>query len=282
MPEEGGCPRESVLAELWRRCGVSSRAKEDDGSAGHRSVASKVVALLDAFGPGATELSLNELSRRSGLATSTAYRHANELVVLGFLEPGQRGGYRVGLRLWEVGSLARRGLALRELAGPYMLDLYEATHENVHLAVLDGYEALYILKTTGRLSIPVKAKEARRLPLHATGVGKVLLAYSPQEFVEQVIARGLTGFTPSTIVVPETLRRALADVQRNGYAFSAEEMTLGTMSVAAPIRDAGGRVTAALSLVSRSRRPDVQRLAPAVRTAALGISREVSASAAPS
>jgi DNA-binding IclR family transcriptional regulator len=247
----------------------------DADAGGRRSVASKVVAILDAFQPGATEMSLNELSRRSGLATSTAYRHANELVEGGLLEPGQHGGYRIGLRLWEIGSLARRGLALRDLAAPYMLDLYEATHENVHLAVLDGYEALYILKTTGRRSVPVKAREARRLPLHATGVGKVLLAHAAPDVVDHVISRGLHGFTPHTIVVPETLRRTLADVRRKGYAYSAQEMTLGTMSVAAPIQDATGAVMAALSLVSRPSRPDVQRLAPAVRTAALGISREV-------
>ena len=239
-------------------------------------MASKVVAVLDAFQPGATELSLNELSRRSGLATSTAYRHANELLERGLLEPGEHGGYRIGLRRWEIGSLARRGLALRDLAAPYMLDLYEATHENVHLAVLDGYEALYVLKTTGRRSVPVKAKEARRLPLHATGVGKVLLAHSTQEFVEDVLSRGLSSFTSHTIVVPETLRRSLADIRRKGYAHSAEEMSLGTMSVAAPIHDATGAVAAALSVVSRSSRADVQRLAPAVRTAALGIGREMS------
>src|SRR5689334_6926782 len=118
---------------------------EDPARGGRRTVASKVVAILHAFRPAMPEMSLNELATRTGLAPSTPYRHANELVELGVLEHGDKGGYRIGLLLWEVGSLARRGLALRELAAPYMLDLYEATHENVHLAVLDGYEALYIL-----------------------------------------------------------------------------------------------------------------------------------------
>lgn len=242
----------------------------------HRSVASKIVAILDAFRPDATELSLNQLAARSGLPVSTAYRHASELVELKVLEPGERGGYRIGLRLWEVASLAERGLSVREMALPYMLDLYEATHENVHLAVLDGYEALYVEKTTGRESAPVKSREARRLPLHATGVGKVLLAYAPEALVHEVIERGLTGFTPHTIVAPAQLLRTLADVRRNGFARSQEELTLGTVSVAAPVRDGKGEVRAALSIVGRSSRIDPARLAPAVKTAALGISRRYS------
>jgi DNA-binding IclR family transcriptional regulator len=239
----------------------------------HPSVASKVVAVLDAFRPSTTEMSLNELARRSGLPTSTAYRHATDLVALGMLEPGERGGYRIGLRLWEIASLAGRGLSIRETAAPYLLDLYEATHENVHLAVLDGHEALYVAKTTGRRSVPAVTKEARRQPLHATGVGKVLLAHAPDGFVREVIAAGLPAFTQHTIVAPAHLLRALEAVRRNGFASSAEELTLGTVSVAAPIHDEAGQVVAAVSLVGHSTRAEIDRLAPAVRTAAFGISR---------
>ena len=240
---------------------------------GRPSVASKIVAILDAFRPSTSEMSLNQLAGRSGLAVSTAYRHANELVELGILEAGKRGGYRIGLRLWEIASLAERGLPVREVALPYMLDLYEATHENVHLAVLDGHEALYVEKTKGRDSISIKSREARRLPLHATGVGKVLLAYAPEEFVAEVIARGLTGFTPHTIVAPAQLLRTLAEIRESGFARTQEELTLGTVSVAAPVRDHEGDVVAALSIVGRSHRIDPAKLAPAVRTAALGVSR---------
>jgi DNA-binding IclR family transcriptional regulator len=246
-----------------------------------RSVAAKVVAVLDAFRPAAHELcsprqmSLNELARRSGLPISTAYRHANELVSLGLLESGEHGGYRIGLRLWEVGSLARRGLRLREVAAPYMLDLYEATHENVHLAVLDGHEALYVSKTTGRRSVSVVTKEARRQPLHATGVGKVLLAHAPERFVREVIADGLPAFTPHTIISPAQLLRALDAVRSNGFASCSEELTLGTVSVAAPLVDADGAVVAAVSVVGRSTHAAIDRLAPAVRTAAFGISRSI-------
>ena len=146
-----------------------------------RSVISKVVALLDAFTPASPELSLNELAALTGLPVSTTYRLASELVAWGGLERVEGGGYRIGLRLWEIGSLAPRGETLREVALPFMHDLYEATHENVHLAVLDGTEALYVEKLSGRRAMPVRTRRGGRLPLHATAVGKVLLAYGPEQ-----------------------------------------------------------------------------------------------------
>ena len=111
---------------------------------------SKVVSLLDAFGPTTPELSLGDLARVTGLPVSTTYRLASELVEWGGLERADRSGYRIGMRLWELGALAPRGGTLRDVALPFMQDLYEATHENVHLAVRDGLEALYVDTISGQ------------------------------------------------------------------------------------------------------------------------------------
>jgi DNA-binding IclR family transcriptional regulator len=248
-------------------------ANNHDSSPG-RSVTSKVVSLLDAFSSTAQELSLNALARRSGLPLSTAYRLASELVECGLLERESRGSYRIGLRLWEIGSLAPRGLTVRDVALPFMQELHKATHENVHLAILDGYEALYVTKISGRRSVPSKARIGQRLPLHATGAGKVLLAYAPREFFHEVVARGLTPYTPHTIVAPGQLARALAGIRRAGIALSGEELTLGTVSVASPVFDGHESIVAALAVVVRTAGVDLQRLAPGVRMAAMGISRE--------
>jgi DNA-binding IclR family transcriptional regulator len=237
------------------------------------TVVSKVIAILSAFTPDTREQSLNQLAQRSGLPLSTTYRLASALVDGGALEPGKHGGYRVGLRLWEVGSLAVRGLTLRDVAVPFMQDLYEVTHENVHLAVLSGLEALYVEKITGSRSISVKAKEAQRLPLHATGVGKVLLAYAGEKIFDEAVAHGLDRHTPHTITNPRQLSRALATVRRQGFAVGNEEMQLGRVSVAAPITGPADEVVAALSIVGRASAIDPARLSPAVRTASLGISR---------
>jgi DNA-binding IclR family transcriptional regulator len=238
-----------------------------------RTVTSKVTALLDAFSTTRPGLTLNELARITGLPLSTTYRLVTELVDWGGLERVEGAGYRVGLRLWEIGSLAPRSTDPREIAMPYMQDLYAATHENVHLAVLDGHEALYIEKIAGRQAVEVKTQRGGRLPLHATGVGKVFLAFGPATLLDEVLTAGPHRYTAHTIVAPGHLRRAVQEVRRTGVAVAREEMTLGTVSVASPLLNENGRAVAALSIVARSSRADPQRLAPAVRTAALCASR---------
>jgi DNA-binding IclR family transcriptional regulator len=239
-----------------------------------RSVVSKAVALLDAFALDEPELSLNELAHRTGLPLSTTYRLASELVSWGGLERGAEGGYRIGLRLLEIGARAPRSAGLQELVVPFMQDLFVATGQNVHLAVLDGLEALYIERVTGLRSAPVRSRRWGRMPLHATGVGKVLLAYAEPALTDRIIAAGLSAFTPYTIVAPGHLRRNLAEIRRTGIAFAREEMTVGRLSVAAPVFDAGGRAAAAMSIVVPTS-VDPQRLAPAVRTAACCASRRL-------
>jgi DNA-binding IclR family transcriptional regulator len=240
-----------------------------------RSVISKAMAVLSAFSPVRPVLTLNELAGLTGLPLSTTYRLVSELVERKALERANGSGYHVGLKLWEIGSLAPSTATLPELAMPFMQDLYEATHENVQLAVLEGHEVLYLEKIRGRRSISAKTRRAGRLPLHATAAGKVLLAYAPAEFVDEVLTDGLKRYTPHTIVAPGHLRKALADVRRTGIAYNREELTTGILSVASPLVDAGGRTVAAMSLTVRSTGADLNRLAPAVRTAALCASRQL-------
>jgi DNA-binding IclR family transcriptional regulator len=238
------------------------------------SVAGKVMAILEAFAPGGVRLSLTEICRRSGLPLATGHRLVGELTGGGFLER-LPDGYRIGMRLWRIGAQASAATALRELALPHMEDLYEVTHENVQLAVVSDGKALYLERLRGPRSVPIVTRVAAELPLHATGVGKVLLAFAAGEFVEKVLAAGLTPHTPHTITEPDRLRACLAEIRRTGYAVTHQEMTLGSCSVAAPVRDATGEVLAALSLVIRRNNADLRRLVPAVLTAARALSRDV-------
>jgi DNA-binding IclR family transcriptional regulator len=199
------------------------------------------------------------------------------LVEGGALERASTGGYRIGLRLWEMGSLAPRGARLGKVILPFMQDLYDATHENVHLGVLDGHEVLYIERITGRRSSTVRSRRGERLPLHATGAGQVLLAYAPPHLQREVMEAGLRRYTPHTIVAPGLLQQALAQIRRTGVAVARECVTVGRVSVAAPILDAAGAAIAALSLVAVAAGTDVQRLIPAVRATALSASRQVRA-----
>lgn len=232
-----------------------------------------MLALLDAFTPASPALSLSELARRARLPLPTAHRRVAELVEWGALERGEDGRYRIGLRLWEVGSLAPRGLGLREVAMPTMEDLYETTHENVQLAVRQGLELVFVERIAGRHAVPVLTRVGGRFALHATGVGLVLLAYAPADVQEQVLAAPLERYTELTITDPRRLRRVLAAVRHDGYAVSDRQVTMDSYSVAAPIRAPDGGVVAAISLVVAWNRADRVALAPLVLTAGRGISR---------
>jgi len=245
------------------------------------SVAGKVMAILDAFAPGDVGLTLTEISRRAGLPLATAHRLVGELTAGGFLERREDGLYRIGMRLWRITAQGSAAADLRELALPYMEDLYEVTHENVQLAVVREGRALYVERLRGPRSVPIVTRVGAELPLHATGVGKVLLAFSDEVTIEKALAAGLPARTANTITDPARLRAHLSEIRRDGYAVTREEMTLGSCSVAAPVRDGDGQVVAALSLVARNSTADLRRLTPAVLTAARALSRDLASQADP-
>jgi DNA-binding IclR family transcriptional regulator len=238
-----------------------------------RSVTDKVLALLAAFTADRRELTLTQLAHRAGLSLPTAHRRAAELVAWGALERTPAGTYRIGLRLWEVASLAPRGLGLRELALPYLEDLLLVTRQNVQLAVRQGTELVFVERIAGHGAVPVLTRVGGRFSLHATGVGLVLLAYAPAEVQEAVLAGELPAYTRHTVTDPARLRRLLADVRRQGFAVADRMVTEDALSVAAPIRGADDTVRAAVSLVVNAEGAQPLALAAPVRTTARGISR---------
>ncbi|PSM39810.1 IclR family transcriptional regulator [Streptomyces dioscori] len=237
------------------------------------SAPDRLLAVLAAFDHEHPALSLTDISRRAGLSLTTAHRLVGALSDWGALERDADGIYHVGLRLWELAALSPRGLALRQIALPYLEDLYEATHENVQLAVRDGSEVVYIEWISGRSAVGVKIQVGARWPLHATGVGLALLAHCEPAFQEAYCAGPLAGFTPHTLTDPAALRRALAEVRRSGVAVSVRQITEDALSVAAPVRGPGGPVSAAVSVVVPEQGAQTPALIPAVRLAARGISR---------
>jgi DNA-binding IclR family transcriptional regulator len=239
-----------------------------------RSVLARGLSLLDAFGSADTELTLTELAGRTGLPKPTAHRLLSELVRWGGVER-TAGGYRLSMRLFVLGQRAPRPRGLREAALPYLEDLYEATHENIHLAVLDGTDTLFLEKVSGRRSMPIVSRVGGRLPAYCTATGKLFLALGPPARLEDVLARGLVRYTPHTIIMPGLLRRELDRTVDRGYAVNREESEAGVSAVAAPILDHRRRVIAAISITGNVCRLDLDRLAPAVRTAALALSREL-------
>ncbi|MFD1531427.1 IclR family transcriptional regulator [Pseudonocardia aurantiaca] len=254
------------------------RSTERDDRA--NSVLGRAFTLLTAFRPGDGAVSISEMSRRTGIAKPTAHRILHQLREWGAVEIGDD-GVRVGMGLFELGQLARRPRDLRDAATPFLTDLFGATGETVHLAVADGVEVVYVAKLEGRRGPAVGSRVGGRMPAYCTGVGKALLAHAPPDQLRGVLAQGLVRRTPRTVVAPGLLTKELERIRRQGYAEEHEESTPGIACVAAPVLDADGAAVAAVSITGQVHRIDTARLAPAVRTAALGISRSLGARDAP-
>ena len=240
------------------------------------SMLSRAAAVLSTFDSRHPALSQSDISRRVGLPLPTVHRICAELAVLGALEKRGDGRYQVGVRLWEIGSLAPRSHGLREVALPFMEDLYEATHENVQLVVLEGIEALYIERISGRGAVRLKGRAGGRLPIHASSGGLVLLAHAGRDLLADVLASGLPRLSANTVVTEHGLRRLLDDIRRNGYVVCERYLDDVTVAVAAPVMDATGEVVAAIS-VAAAVGTDPRPLVPALRTAAKAVSRALGA-----
>lgn len=232
----------------------------------------RALSILESFSDDRPEQTLGQIVERTELPYATAHRYLAELVKWGGIERTARGTYRVGIRLWQLGALAPQERELRDVALPFLEDLFEATHEVVHLVVLDQHRALYV-ERLGRAGGTVASKVGHRLPLHATGPGKVLLAHAPRKVQNEVIAAGLPRLASATITDPDQLRRVLSDIRTTGFAISRNEMTEGNASAAAPVFDHAGTAIAAISVVVPSKHQNLTALAQGVRVAAAGISR---------
>lgn len=239
------------------------------------SVIGRVTALLGAFDARHLTMGVSELSRRSGLPKSTTARLVVELTAHGMLERTEGAELRLGTKLFEFGELASRQRQLREVALPYMADLRQVSKQTVHLAVLAGTDVVYVEIVRSRDAPRMPSEVGGRLPAHAAAVGKALLAYSPQEVVQAVIERGLPAVGPRTITAPGLLMRELRRIKESGIAYEHEESGHGVGCAASPVFSSGDRPLASLSISGWTGRLDLRRVGPAVKTAALALSREL-------
>lgn len=244
-------------------------------------VLQRAMGLLSAFTDDDPELTAAQLAERSGLPVSTVHRLVATMLTEGMLArtPGHR--YAVGARLWEIGELSPLAERLRETALPHMVRLYEATGENVHLAVLDdptpdAATAIFAGRITGRASVPTLGRSGGRHPLHTTGVGKALLATRDDEWLDAYLAAPLIPETRLSITDPARLRTEIARARSRGFATTREEMSLGNISVAAALGAVPGLPPSALGVVAHlDDTHDERRLAPLVVQAAKDLTRDL-------
>jgi DNA-binding IclR family transcriptional regulator len=240
------------------------------------SSVANAIRLLKAFSDENYEIGISDLGKRLQLPKSTVHRLASTLIEANMLEQSEENGkYRLGLVVFELGSLVRRKMDFSSEAKPFLMELREKTGETVHLAILDGSSIVYINSLESKQAIRMTLDVGMRKPAYSTAAGKVMLAFAPPDVLEQVIAGGLAGHTPNTIVDPEEFRHELGLIRNRGYALADEEYELGVRSLAAPVRDYNGNVIAATSIAGPAQRLTKKVLstfAPEVISAADAIS----------
>ncbi|MEU4377218.1 IclR family transcriptional regulator [Pseudonocardia alni] len=243
---------------------------EDAGS----SVVERVTAILTVLGETSSGAGVSEVARRTELAKSTTARLLRTMEANGLLE---RSGtvYRLGIKVFELGSRVPRGRGLREAARPFMTDLRDATRNTVHLAVLDGADVVYLEVLRGPDAPALPTRVGGRWPAHATAVGKAILAHSDPLLVDEVLAAPMPRLSTRTLSGPGLLATELKRIRERGSAFDFEESKAGLVCTASPVFGAEGEVVAGLSVSGWNTRMNVELTSAAVRTAAMGVSREV-------
>ncbi len=208
------------------------------------------------------ELGLRDLSEASSLPVGTVHRLLGVLVARGYVRqnPATR-RYTIGFTALDLAERIRRRDGLAQQAGPFLRELVRLTGESANLAVLDGPQAVYLAQVVPPRMVRMFTEVGNRVPLYASGTGKVLLAHLPADQREALLTQlELKQFTPHTITDREQLRIELDRIHQQGYARDNGEIEEGVQCVALPVRDTAGRVVAALSVSGPSSRLTRERV----------------------
>ena len=238
----------------------------------------KAFEILEVFLNNDDELSINNISRLSGINSGTAHRITSILVKRGYvIQPKRRGKYSLStVKVVEFAKIVQHKLKIKDIASPYLRELSQTVDEAVVMANLLGHVAFNIVMINPDHIINFRPDSAT-LSLYSTGLGKVFLAYmSDREFEEYTQSVTLKPRTPNTVTKVEVLKKQLQQIRRDGVAFEDEEHELGIKTVSAPVMDWENNVTAVISVVGPSVRMTKQKIlevAPIVKNYAFKISR---------
>jgi IclR family transcriptional regulator, pca regulon regulatory protein len=215
------------------------------------------LAILDNFTPERPVQGIAEVADDLGMSRSTTHRYMITLVALGYVEQCANRKYRLGLRVTDLGMSALNSTGLREHAHPYLEDLRQRSTYTVNLAVLDGPEILYVDRARslrrGQHKIDLNIRVGTRLPAYCTAMGKVLLAnLEDAEQHELIAAMNLTPRGPNTIITKKSLHAELEQIREEGIAVNDEELSVGLVSIATPIRSESRETVGALNMAAHT------------------------------
>jgi DNA-binding IclR family transcriptional regulator len=209
----------------------------------------KLLAVLQQFAREEAELGVTELSQLTGMDKTSIFRALKTLELYGFVEQDSATRkYRLGFAVVALASAKLKQMPLAEVAQPHLARLSQKTGETVQMSVMDRLRVLYIAVVESPQPVRVGMTVGSYGPIYCTAAGKVFLANAPPADQEEVLSRSLKKFTGRTVVDPARLRKELSDVLARGWSTDNEGFTEHLRVAAAPIRDATGRVIAALAV----------------------------------
>jgi IclR family transcriptional regulator, pca regulon regulatory protein len=227
---------------------VTTGRPDDEASGAHVRSFARGLSVIRAFGEGHASLTLSDVARETGLTRAAARRFLLTLVDLGYVTVHER-RFSLTPRVLELGYAYLSSAGLPELAGPHLERLVADTGESSSVSVLDGHQVVYVARVATTRIMRVSIAVGTRFPAWVTSMGRVLLAGLPEEELRAHLAEvERTAYTAATTTDLEALVRIVAEVREAGYALVQGELEEGLRSLAAPIRDADGRVVAAMNL----------------------------------
>jgi IclR family transcriptional regulator, pca regulon regulatory protein len=227
------------------------------------------LAILGCFTSERPVLGIADIAEELGMSRSTTHRYVTTLLALGYLEQGRSRKYRLGLRVTDLGMSALNSTGLRENAHPFLEELRERTGYTIGLAVLDGTEVLYVDRARSwrrtERETDTGLYPGTRLPAHCTAMGKVLLAYLPEDVQDDLIPQlKLERNSPRTITSKQALRTELQHIREDGFAINEQELRPTLQAIAAPVRDESREVVAAIGIAANPEAISVEELTDAL------------------
>ncbi|MFB5677142.1 IclR family transcriptional regulator [Paenibacillus terreus] len=240
--------------------------------------AHRMLLLLECFTDAKPEWGVTELSEELGLYKSVVHRMLSTLEGRGYVSQNPvTKKYSLGLKLFELGMVVARGMNLRTIAQYPLKTLAEQTGETVLLTVVDGQAGVCVEKFESHESIKSTSQLGKRVPLYAGAPTKLLLAYLPEEEREAIIRAGLSAFSPFTDTDPDRLRESLAKIRGQGYSWTFQEVDMGSVGIAFPVRNHEEQVIASIAVLGPEFRMEskMERCHSACGAAAEAISRNL-------
>ncbi len=239
----------------------------------------KGLAVLEAFGEDVPRLTISDASRATGLSRATARRCLNTLTELGYVTFDGK-FFTPTPRMLRIGTTYSESAVLPRLAQPHLVAIRDAIDESASMAVRYDNSSLFIARSEGSRIINTDIRVGARLPLYASSTGQVLLGgLSPTELADYLAAAPFPGRTPKTPTTAAEVEERVQTARTSGLAINVEELEVGLLSIAVPVRDSAGQLVAAISVSASSSRVTVNdlcdRVAPVMRQHARALGRQL-------